>query len=271
MENLNINTVNIGGNTQFREVIDQPLVTEYLNSMKEGDVFPPVDIVFDGTTNWLVDGFHRYHAYKILGLKVIPAIIKHGTLYEAQLAALKANSKHGKPLTNADKRKKVLYCLSMEGHDNKSDYEIAQMCDVSRSFVGSIRNPEVKQKQKENVKNHYDNKNLTKRSSTTLSGENNNRNDDDFTKAINDLPRGAAPDEDEIKISELALEADQETLYKLLESDEPLKVAHEEIKRLNALVASLEVIRNGLMDEKNVLIKMVKDQQKQIDKLRKIK
>ena len=37
--------------------------------MKDGDIFPPLDTTFDGVTHWLVDGFHRYHAYKILGIK----------------------------------------------------------------------------------------------------------------------------------------------------------------------------------------------------------
>ena len=121
MQNLNINAINIGGGTQCREVIDQPLVIQYLDSMKDGDVFPPVDTIFDGSTYWLVDGFHRYHAYKMLGLKVIDVNVKEGTLYDAQLAALEANSKHGKPLTNADKHKKVLMALSMDGFDKKTD------------------------------------------------------------------------------------------------------------------------------------------------------
>ena len=62
---------------------------------------------------------------------------------------------------------------------------------------------------------------------------------------------GQAPDDEEIKASELAMQADQEAMYKLLESDDALATAHEEIKRLNHLNAQLEVRIHGLMNEKN--------------------
>jgi len=269
MQNLNINAINIGGGTQCREVIDQPLVIQYLDSMKDGDVFPPVDTIFDGSTYWLVDGFHRYHAYKMLGLKVIDVNVKEGTLYDAQLAALEANFKHGKPLTNADKHKKVLMALSMDGFDKKTDNQIAQICKVSASFVGAIRHPEVKEKQQENrQKSNTKKVQESEKFSPTKQVSNNIT---EIVDAIGNLPAGAAPDDDEIKSSELALQADQESMYKLLESSDPLREAYAEIKVLNSRIAVLEVRLHGEMYEKNVAIKMVKDLQKQLDKLRKTK
>ena len=66
----------------------------------------------------------------------------------------------------------------------------------------------------------------------------------------------------------MALIADQEAMYKLLDSDDALATAHEEIKRLNYLNAQLETRLHGLMNERNEAVKMVKKLQKENDKLK---
>jgi len=261
MKKLKLDAIRIDGGTQCRLVIDQPTVYSYLEAMKEGDEFPMMETVFDGSTYWLTDGFHRYHALKLLGIKEIEVKYKPGTLQDAQIEALKANSKHGKPLTNEDKRNKVEMALKIEGFDKKSNYEIAKICQVSQSFVAAIRDPKVKQKQKENDerRNVKKAKVIEENTSGTSTG-----------KPLDepDPYAGQAPDEDEIRASELAFEADQEVLYKLLESDDALATAHEEIKRLNHLNSQLEIQVRGLMNQSNVQIKMIKQLQKENDKLK---
>jgi hypothetical protein len=259
MKIIDINLIRIDGGTQFRLVIDQPTVYTYLEAMKEGAEFPQMDTTFDGATHWLTDGFHRYHAYKLLGIKEIEINYVLGTQRDAQIAALKANGKHGKPLTNEDKRYKVKKALEIEGFDKVSDSEIAKMCDVSKTFVSAIRRPEVKEKQKQNIEKHFakkDNKNETDRSLTTT------------PQKVGVSDSGISPDDEEMKATELAIQADQEVMYKLLESDDALATAHEEIKRLNLRNAQLETRLHGLMNERNEAVKMVKDLQKQLDKLR---
>jgi len=71
-----------------------------------------------------------------------------------------------------------------------------------------------------------------------------------------------------LKANELAVQADMEAMYKLLESDDALATAHEEIKRLNLLNGQLEVRLHGLMNERNEAVKMVKKLQKELDKLK---
>jgi len=256
---LDINKIRIDGGTQCRVVIDQPTVYTYLEAMKEDARFPVLEAVFDGATYWLTDGFHRYHAYKLLGVKEVEVHFVPGTLRDAQIAALKANGKHGKPLTNEDKRNKVKMALQIEGFDKLTDAEIARHCDVSKPFVAAIRNPEAKEKQKQSVEKHYAekaNKKETPSNSITPDSK------------IAPSDSGVAPDEEEMKATELAIQADQEAMYKLLESDDALATAHEEIKRLNLRNAQLETRLHGLMNEKNEAVKMVKDLQKQLDKLR---
>lgn len=259
MKRINIDAIRIDGGTQCRVVIDQPTVYTYLEAMKEGDEFPLMDTVFDGTTHWLTDGFHRYHAYKLLGIREIEINYVAGTLRDAQIAALKANSRHGKQLTNDDKRNKVKMALQIEGFDKLTDAEIARYCEVSKPFVATIRKPEAREKQKQSVEKHYAEK-ANKKETPSNS----------ITPDIKDAPinSGVAPDEEEMKATELAIQADQEAMYKLLESDDALATAHEEIKRLNLRNAQLETRLHGLMNERNEAVKMVKDLQKQLDKLR---
>lgn len=259
MPKVSMNSIRIDGGTQCRVVIDQPTVYSYLESMKEGDEFPLIETVFDGATYWLTDGFHRYHAYKLLGIKEIEVKSESGTLRDAQIAALKANSKHGKPLTNEDKRNKVKMALEIEGFNKLTDAEIARICEVSKPFVAAIRRPEVKEKQKQSVEKHYSEKVAkNETSSNSITQVNKDASPSD----------GIAPDEDELRATELAMEKDQEMMYKLLESDDALATAHEELKRLNLLNAQLETRIRGLMNEKNEAVKMVKDLQKQLDKLK---
>jgi ParB-like chromosome segregation protein Spo0J len=255
---IDINKIRIDGGTQCRVVIDQPTVYSYLEAMKDDAQFPLMETIFDGSTYWLTDGFHRYHAYKLLGIKEIEIAYVSGTLQDAQIAALTANSKHGKPLTNEDKRNKVEMALKIDGFDKKTHYEIAKLCQVSQSFVAAIRDPEVKKKQTEDKLRHIQKKADAIKETTSL------------TSNANSLPvdSGVNPDDEELKITELAIQADQETMYKLLESDDALATAHQEIKQLNLLNAQLQTRIHGLMNEKNAAVKMVKDLQKQLDKLK---
>ena len=192
--------------------------------MKEGDEFPRMFAVYDGSTYWLVDGFHRYHAYKLLGIKEIDIDYKPGTLQEAQLMSFGVNSKHGKPRTNEDKRNVVLAALAHPLCKGKSDAEIARICEVSKPFVASVRSPEAKERQKKNVEKHYKEKAKKDEDRNSITPEPRN--------SITDVPEvdpnaGAAPDEAEIKAAEMAEQADREMMYKLLESDEPLKRSEE--------------------------------------------
>jgi len=261
MKKIKLDDIRIDGGTQCRVVVDQPTVYTYLEHMKEGDEFPMMETVFDGATHWLTDGFHRYHAYKLLGIKEVTIKYKPGTRDDAVLMALKANSKHGKTLTNEDKRNKVKMALSIEGYDQKSNYVIAKLCELSQSFVASVRDPEIKKRQEENRQKSAERK-------AGVASPTSSQTEDASPTSIPDPMDGAAPDEDEIKAAELAQEADMEAMHKLLESDDALATAHSEIKRLNHLNGQLEIRLHGLMNERNEAVKMVKKLQKELDKLK---
>lgn len=80
---------------------------------------------------------------------------------------------------------------------------------------------------------------------------------------------GSEPDAAELMANEMAMQADRELMNKLLDSDDALKTAHEELTKLNFLNGQLQVRIASLMTEKNEAISMCKKLQKQLDKVNK--
>jgi len=253
--------IRIDGGTQFREGIDQDLVKEYKECMLNGDVFPLIECAFDGSNYWLWDGFHRYFAFMAMGLKQIEVEYKPGTQEDAQDWALSANAKHGQNRNNATKRKQVEASLSMERHKDKSNREIAKLCEVSDSFVGAIRNPDTKIKQDKNRQASAQKK--VEECSPTAPNEK--------LEPKPSMTEDFAPSEEELEANQRAFEADVQAMNKLLEADDALATAHEEIKRLNRSYANLESRFNALMREKDAAVQLLKKAQRELDKIRRLK
>lgn len=267
MRKVKLNDIRIDGGTQCRVVLNQVKIYEYVERMKEGDEFPLIEARFDGSTYWLSDGFHRYHAFKLMGMKEITISYKPGTQDDAFLDALKANGKHGLTLTVEDKTNKVKMALEHHLTKDKTNYELAKICELSQSFVAGVRDPEKKKKQKESKERHIQKK-AQEIASLTSSGEVASQTSvENATHRESPNPNaGAGPDEQELRANEMAMEADISAMHKLLESDDALATAHAEIKRLNLAYAQLDTRFKGLMNERNEAVKMVKELQKQIDK-----
>lgn len=128
------------GGTQSRALLDEEVVRDYASAMKEGAIFPPVSVIYDGKNYWLWDGFHRVHATQACGLEVIACVVEQGTQRDAILKSCGANPTHGLRRTNADKRRAVLTLLNDEEWQRWSDSEIARRCAVNQSTVSRIRN-----------------------------------------------------------------------------------------------------------------------------------
>lgn len=134
---LKLDDIQIDGGTQPRVDIDESVVSEYAEAMREGDEFPPIIVFSDGAEKWIADGFHRYFASDYLGFLEIEAEVKSGTRRDAVLYSVSANSKHGLRRSNADKRKAVLTLLKDEEWSQWSDREIARRCEVSNRMVSN--------------------------------------------------------------------------------------------------------------------------------------
>ena len=258
---VRLSEVRIDGGTQFRDQINQDLVKLYAEKMQEGAVFPPIKATFDGTDYWLYDGFHRYFSIHDLGQKEISVDYVPGTREDAQDLALSANDDHGLQRNNATKRKCVESALEMERHAKKSNREIAKLCKVSDTFVASIRKPEAKKKQAEKVERHYKKK-LQEQAEECGSTA------PQLLEPKPSLHDGNEPSAEEMEALEKAAQADLEAMHKLLDADDALKTAHEEIKRLNLAYSQLDVRFKGLMNEKDEAVTLLKKAQKELDKLK---
>lgn len=124
---------------QPRQQINQEVVDEYAEAMRQGSMFPPVIVFYDGSNYWLADGFHRVRARKANGDLEILAERKSGSRRDAILYAAGANSTHGLRRTNADKRRVVERLLQDPEWCHMSDNAIAHQCGVSQPFVGKLR------------------------------------------------------------------------------------------------------------------------------------
>lgn len=136
---IELEKIRIDGGTQPRAELNQATVEEYAEAIKGGASLPPVTLFYDGAHYWLADGFHRYFGAKAAGRTTIHEDITPGTLRDAILYSLSANSKHGLRRSNADKRRAVQTLLDDSEWGSWSDHELARRCAVSVSFVGDVR------------------------------------------------------------------------------------------------------------------------------------
>ena len=136
---INIEKIRIDGDTQSRESLKEATILDYTEKVLAGVIFKPIKIIYDGKDWWLADGFHRYFAHKRAKVNTIDADISNGTKRDAWIYSLSANGKHGLPRSNEDKRRSVMRALNDIELCDKTNIEIAKICDVSDMTVGRIR------------------------------------------------------------------------------------------------------------------------------------
>lgn len=146
---IDINKIRIDGGTQSRKQVYEDTVTGYTEALLEGATMPPVVVFNDGKDLWLADGFHRYHAHKRASVRAIECEVHTGTKRDAFIYSRGANSEHGLPRTNEEKRMVVISLLDDIEYADSSDRDIAKICKVSHMTVGRIKKAlELNKKQK---------------------------------------------------------------------------------------------------------------------------
>ncbi len=137
---IKLSEIVIDAGTQQRVEPTQSVIDEYSEAIKCGAKFPPVTVFSNGVNYYLVDGFHRYFAYKKAGgIDDVLAEVHEGTKRDAILFSASVNGTHGLRLTNQDKRKHVLVLLTDDEWSQWSDRDIAKHCKVTQPFVSKIR------------------------------------------------------------------------------------------------------------------------------------
>lgn len=123
--------------TNPRDRIDGEIVTRYVELL---DQMPPIEVYNVGQDLMLADGFHRVEAAIQRGWTEIRAHIRHGSRQDALEFAIRANARHGQPLTKDERRKawRKLYEL----HPEWSLAQFAEALAMPRSTVDVWRDAE---------------------------------------------------------------------------------------------------------------------------------
>jgi len=149
MKKINALAIRIDGGTQSRKELNQEKVQEYAELMRDGIVFPPITVFFDGTDYWLSAGFHRFFAQKEIGNVAIDCEVIDGTVRQAKWHSWGSNS-HGLPHTQEEKKLIALEILKDPEYSKYSNVQIGKHIGVSHATISRYR-ASLGEKQKEVV------------------------------------------------------------------------------------------------------------------------
>lgn len=149
MKKLNILNIRIDGGTQPRQAINYDVVKNYAEAMREGTVFPPVTVFFDGAEYWLADGFHRYHGHKSNATTTIEADVHQGSVEDAREYSYGANKDRGYSMSAEDNKEIVRKMLLDPRYKDWTQSRIAKHVGVTEMFVSRVKaSMEIKEEPK---------------------------------------------------------------------------------------------------------------------------
>lgn len=126
---------------------DPEIVQQYAQAYLEKKELPPVVLFYDRTNKryLIADGRHRCAARVLLNRREIMAEVQDGDINDALRYALTANTTHGVPRSNADKRQCIIQAIKQ--WPDITDTQISKMAEVDNKTVTPIRQEMEKKKQ----------------------------------------------------------------------------------------------------------------------------
>ena len=124
---------------QARSRMDPQVIKDYEGLISEGVEMPPIKVVSIQNQLYVVDGFHRVHAYRNQGRDRIEAEVIESTAQDALILAISANQAHGLRRSIQDRNKAVEMALEDIELARQSDRQLAKLCGVSQPLVSSVR------------------------------------------------------------------------------------------------------------------------------------
>jgi hypothetical protein len=258
--NVPLHCLRLDGGTQSRVAMDHAAIAEYSEAIRSGATLPPLIAYFDGVDFWLADGFHRFHAYRAVGVEAVLAEVRTGSKREAVLFSVGANAAHGLRRTNADKRRAVETLLADAEWAAWSDREIARQCQVHHETVAGIRashlaispdTPATRTVTRNGTTYEQNTANIGKtqepvaRPATEIPAkdrpvENYRTTDDAELAVLREENATLRAELDALKASFAETLADNESMGRVIDADDKLKAAMDEVKRLGAVAESAE-------------------------------
>ena len=138
---LYLSQIRLDGGTQPRAGLSQRHIDDLADDLQAGAVLPPVDVMYDGESYWLFDGFHRWHACKAArgASAAIDVRVHQGSQQDAQWASYAVNKTHGLRRTTEDKQRAIVAALKHPNGAARSNREIARHLGVDDKTVGTWR------------------------------------------------------------------------------------------------------------------------------------
>lgn len=144
VETIPLDDIVLDADFQYPGRNSEELVEEYkrLHADYEKDLGPLVVFDIEGLEGLLlVDGWHRYHALRDAGAKEVPVVIMYGTRDDALAYLYAEANRHGRPLTDQQKRWAVEQFLDLPAARAMSLRDIAARLGVSKDLVRLVRGP----------------------------------------------------------------------------------------------------------------------------------
>jgi ParB-like chromosome segregation protein Spo0J len=236
---------------QSRDSVDEQVVQQYADAMKEGAKFPPVTLFHDGDNYYLVDGFHRYFAYMIMMAEETEAIVHNGSLRQAELFSWGVNDKHGLPRSIATKRFLVLRALDDIEFEDKSAREIARLLNLSHTFVSNIK------EESKSPKKPATPKEKPVKLNTVVEAP---LEDDHVLKELADLNKELHEENQKYRDQEMVLTGDKATTFSEIED------LRKQINILEMELSAVKNTRDQLQSKNAELIKSVNYWKKKYEK-----
>jgi outer membrane murein-binding lipoprotein Lpp len=136
---MKLSEITLDPELQSRATLDQETINDYSEKIREGAKFPALKIYRVGSCHYLVDGWHRYFAYKKAGIVDVEVEVVDGTKRDALLLSTGVNKDHGLPPNRADKRRSVMKLLDDVEWCLWSNRQISEQTGVHHSTITSIR------------------------------------------------------------------------------------------------------------------------------------
>jgi hypothetical protein len=140
---LNLADITLSQAYFVRDTINMEVVEDYAEALNAKAVFPAVDVFKVGRGYTLVDGWHRFYAYRKANKKNILANIHEGEREDCLRFALKCNRIHGLRRSNADKKRSAM--LAIREWPKLVGREIADMVGVSHTYIDRLRQSMIEQ------------------------------------------------------------------------------------------------------------------------------
>lgn len=137
IEMIDLNAIVASKELQSRDAVNEDWVNTLADRIQDGKSMTQMKVFSDGENYYLADGFHRYFAYKKLGIELVDVDVEMGTFMDAREYSWSANASHGMQRNKATIQKIIQDALSV--YPNHSDRFLAGKCDVSHVTIANYR------------------------------------------------------------------------------------------------------------------------------------